>query len=315
MTIVSNDPSLWPVIDAYRFFSYCVVAAFVAVTYDWALTFGQEVELVWRQRWSLMTFLYLAARYLGIFYAALTVLSTLPTILVTDTVSWITYVVRSWINVLVFAMLWVIIITRLHAMYQGSRKILIFLIVTFLADNIFDVVVSIMIMMHVSGEEYILSGTYMCQINYPEDDVLLVSITWILATVWEVLALCLAVWIAVKHFRELRRHSAGGIIGDCFSVLIKTHMAYFASFVAVSCFQLIADLSPSLLTDENSLESQTLSGLAQISTVVQAFVLGPRLILGVREYHAKLVANSDAASAMTSIAFREQVHVSTSSSV
>ncbi|KAG2127629.1 uncharacterized protein EDB93DRAFT_1256912 [Suillus bovinus] len=306
MTIVSNDPSWWPVIEENRFSSYFIVAAFVAVVYDWALTFGQEVELVWRQRWSLMTFLYLAARYLGILSAALTVLSTLPTISLTDT---------DWIGVFVFAMLWVIIITRLHAMYQGSRKILIFLIATFLAVNIFDGVVVIMSTMHVSGEQYILSGTYMCQFNFPEDALRLGSITWILATVWEVLALCLAVWIAVKHFRELRRHSAGGIIGDCFSVLIKTHMAYFASFVAVSCFTLVIQLSPTMLADEYSLETQTLNGFGQISTVVQAFVLGPRLILGVREYHAKLVANSDAASPMTSIAFQERVHVSTNSSV
>jgi hypothetical protein len=44
-------------------------------------------------------------------------------------------------------------------------------------------------------------------------------------------------------------------------------------------------------------------------------VLGPRLILGVREYHAKLVANSDTATDMTSIYFQERVHVSTSTSV
>ena len=51
--------------------------------------------------------------------------------------------------------------------------------------------------------------------------------------------------------------------------------------------------------------------IAQISQVVQMFVLGPRLILGVREYHAKLVASSDAASGMTSIAFQERIHIST----
>jgi len=48
-------------------------------------------------------------------------------------------------------MLQVIIITRLHAMYQGSRKILIFLIVTFLAINIFAVVVVVMATMYASG--------------------------------------------------------------------------------------------------------------------------------------------------------------------
>jgi hypothetical protein len=51
-----------------------------------------------------------------------------------------------------------------------------------------------------------------------------------LNTVWEVLALCLSVWIAVKHFRDLRRLdlSTGSIIGDCFRVLIKSHVLYFA---------------------------------------------------------------------------------------
>jgi hypothetical protein len=49
--------------------------------------------------------------------------------------------------------------------------------------------------------------------------------------------------------------------------------------------------------------------------MVQLFVLGPRLILSVQEYHAKLVANYGTATDMTSLAFQERVHVSTSSSV
>ncbi|KAG1796234.1 uncharacterized protein HD556DRAFT_1360098 [Suillus plorans] len=66
MTLVSNDPSWWPVINANLISSYFQVAACAAVVYDWGLTFGQELELIWRQRWSLMTVLYLVARYLGI---------------------------------------------------------------------------------------------------------------------------------------------------------------------------------------------------------------------------------------------------------
>ncbi|KAG1844333.1 WD40-repeat-containing domain protein [Suillus subalutaceus] len=306
MTIISNDSTAWPVINAYRFRSYFFVAALVGVAYDWvssALTFGQEVELIWRQRWSLMTILYLSVRYLGILFTAL------------DMLSWISFVVWNWTTVLVFAMLWVIIITRLHAMYQGSRKILIFLIVTALAEKIFNVVVAIMATMYTSGEEFILSGTYQCSISYLGDIPLLSPISWILGTVWEVLALSLAIWIAVKHLRERRRHSARGIIEDCFTVLIQTHVLYFLSFVAVSCFHLIINLSPTLLADQNSLETQIYYGLIQISAVVQMFVLGPRLILGVREYHAKLVADSDAATGMTSIAFQERVYISTGNGV
>ncbi|KAG2107449.1 uncharacterized protein F5147DRAFT_837376 [Suillus discolor] len=279
------------------------VAAFVAVTYDWSLTFGQEVELIWRQHWSLMTVLYLSTRYLGMLCAAMAILG------------FIIYVVQNWMVVLVPALLWVIIITRLHAMYQRSRKILIFLVVTFLAITTFDGVNAVLMTIHISGEELVLSGTYQCTIGFRRDTLVLNSAAWILSIVWEVLTLCLAVWIAVKHFRELRLHAAGGIIGDCFTVLMKTHVVYFASFVAVSCFELIFYFSPTSSTSQYLLEDETVFGLLQILVVVQMSVLGPRLILGVREYHAKLVADSDAATGMISIAFQERVHISTSSSV
>ncbi|KAG2139209.1 uncharacterized protein EDB93DRAFT_1330315 [Suillus bovinus] len=315
MTIILNDPTLWLAINANHFDSYFVVAAFVGLMYDWALTFGQEVELVWRQRWSLMTFVYLSVRYLGIFSAALNVLNNVPTISQTDTVSWILDLVWDWTCFVVYTMLWVIIITRLHAMYQRSRKILTFLIVAFLTVDIFDGIVTIMATTHISGEELILSGTYQCSIVYMGDILVLDSVAWILTTVWEVLTLCLAVWIAVKHFRELRQHSAGGIIGDCFMVLMKTHMLYFASFLAVSCFEIFIDFSTTLSTDPISLESRAFHDLLRILDVVQMFVLGPRLILGIREYNAKLMADSDAATAMTSIAFQERVHISTGSDV
>ncbi|KAG1887779.1 hypothetical protein F4604DRAFT_1177917 [Suillus subluteus] len=80
MTLVSNDPSWWPLINANVIFSYFVVAASVGVMYDWALAFGQEVELIWRQRWSLMTFFYLSVRYAGIGYAVMNILSMSPRI-------------------------------------------------------------------------------------------------------------------------------------------------------------------------------------------------------------------------------------------
>jgi hypothetical protein len=54
---------------------------------------------------------------------------------------------------------------------------------------------------------------------------------------------------------------------------------------------------------------------ANVLLVVQMFVLGPRLILSVRECHAKLVADSDAETTMNLIVFQEHVHVSTSSTV
>ncbi|KAG0700396.1 hypothetical protein DFH29DRAFT_1001193 [Suillus ampliporus] len=226
----------------------------------------------------------------------------------------IVFFAQDWVGVVGNAILGVIIITRLHAMHQRSRKVLILLVVIFLAVNIACAVLIGILMRYMSGEEFILSGTYQCAIAYEEDGIYMYTITWILGTIWEVLALCLAVRVAVKHFRELRRHSAGGIIGGCFMVLMRSHVIYFASFVVISSSIFGYALSPVFA---NILSPGTLiyNGFLQSFTVVWMFVLGPRLILGIREYHAKLVADSDTAADMPSIAFQEHVHVSTSSSV
>ncbi|KAG1779104.1 hypothetical protein EV702DRAFT_120513 [Suillus placidus] len=228
MTVVSSDPSWWPLIKSFRFYSYFLVASCAAVIYDWVLAFGQEFELVWRKRWSLATLLYLGVRYLGIPYTVIFMLQSLPTVSVTDVVSNIMYSALTWMTVVVNAMLGVIIITRLHVMYQQSRKMLVFLVSILLAVTITCGVIAVMGSRYTVGKQLILSGTYQCTYDYEGDAGLLDSLAWILYTLWEVLALCLAVWIVVKHFRALRRPLAQWTVGDCFSVLIKAHVVYFA---------------------------------------------------------------------------------------
>ena len=135
----------------------------------------------------------------------------------------------------------VIVITRLYAMYQQSRKILILLVSTYSTVTISCVVftgilsriyqfgelelqVNDTLLIQQISEASVLSGQYLClAVTF---DILLTAITWILGTVWEVLALSLAVWIAIKHFREL---PTGWTIEDCFKVLIRSHVLYFAS--------------------------------------------------------------------------------------
>ncbi|KAG1780249.1 hypothetical protein EV702DRAFT_769695 [Suillus placidus] len=285
MVLVSNDPS-WLVVTLNQFYSYVAVASFTAVIYDWALTFGREVELVWRQRWSLMTILYLTVRYAGIPYVVMFMLGSLPSVPLTDVVSNAMFVALNCMNVVVAAMLGVIMITRLHAMYQRSRKMLIFLCVILLVLTIAGGAMTATGINRNSKE--VVSGIYQCTYNYDGNARLLMSITWILRIVWEVLVMCLVVWIVVKHFRQLRPSSQTGIIGDCFAVLMRTHAMYFASFVAGSCIALRYFFST--VSDSNS---PGYNGALNIFSVMQMFVLGPRLILNIREYHAKLVAESD----------------------
>jgi hypothetical protein len=56
-------------------------------------------------------------------------------------------------------------------------------------------------------------------------------------------------------------------------------------------------------------------GVRSFIQVVQVTLLGPRLILGLREYHAKLVAESDEGVGMTSIVFLERIHITTGGGV
>ncbi|KAG2348151.1 hypothetical protein BDR05DRAFT_945067 [Suillus weaverae] len=88
------------------------VAAGAVVVYDWVLTLGQEIELIWRHT------------------------ENMPLVSVTDAGCNIMNYTTNGINVVVPAMLGVIMIARLQAMYQGSRNMLIFLVIIFLAVNI-----------------------------------------------------------------------------------------------------------------------------------------------------------------------------------
>ncbi|KAG1789249.1 uncharacterized protein HD556DRAFT_1447100 [Suillus plorans] len=331
MTIVSNDSSWWPLVTWSLVFSYWAVAAGIVVVYDWVLTLGQEIELIWRQRWSLMTVMYLVTRYIGIPYCVANVLthstyaigladryrvSGILNIECGSTQSFnrcniVNYALVG-ITAVVAALLGVIMIVRLHAMYQRSRMMLIFLIIIFLAVVITYGVIELI---GQTPEELIFSGTYMCDYGSERGDQLMNPMIWVPISFWEVLVLCLLVWIAVKHFRDLRRlaPSTGSTIRDCFRVLIKSHVFYFASFVCVSCLQL-GYISPKL-SNSHSTGALILNGVSKIFLGVHIFVLGPRLILSVREYHAKIVADSDATTSMTSIVFQEHVHVSTSSTV
>jgi len=188
---------------------------------------------------------------------------------------------------------------------------LTFLVVIFLVITITCVVNTGKISNLVVGQEDILFGVHQCSYNYNDkgNAPLLIAETWILTSVWEVLVLSLAAWVAVNHFRELRSGSPSTVWSDCFMVLLKSHVFYFAAFVVVSCFTL-GELSPKI-SDSSSLGTEIYFGFLLFAEVVQMFVLGPRLILSVRAYHTKLVDDSDEGTAVSTIAFQERVQEST----
>ncbi|KAG2029276.1 hypothetical protein BDR03DRAFT_357540 [Suillus americanus] len=242
MTIVSDDPAWWPLITFSRLCSYLVVAGSTAVLYDWALTFEQEFELILRQRWSFMTILYICVRYIGILFSVMSILSSLL-VSITDVVCTIIWYIQEWTFITVNAMLGVIMIARIYAMYQGSKKLLIFLVVALLASTITSGVLVVIGNLGVSAQEAVLSGYHTC---FPEIDTRMMYLTYesvISTAVWEILSLFLAVWIVIKHFRQ---SPTGSTIRASFVILIESHAFYFLAFATVACFML-GSLSPNIM--------------------------------------------------------------------
>jgi len=301
MTQISNDPTWLPFISTSVLLSYFAVVYFTVVVYDWALTFGQEFELVWKQRWSFVTVLYICVRYMGLSYSVIIVLWSFP-FSITDTDCLVVYFISAWIPIVVNAMLGVIMMIRIYAMYGRPKKMLVFLVIVLLSSTIASGVMTAIGNVGVSAEELVLFGYHACLGEFDTNQKDLNNETLIPTTIWEILAFILAVWIVIKHFHQLRQSPTGSTIGDCFTVLIQSHTFYFAVFAIVACFSL--GLLSTYIRYSWSVGSAVYVGVLGIGQVLQMFVLGPRLILSIREYHAKLVAMSDEGISMMSIDFQ-----------
>ncbi|KAG1842225.1 hypothetical protein F4604DRAFT_1938953 [Suillus subluteus] len=295
MPLIPSDPTSWS-FNMYRVSNYFIVASSAAVVYDWGeqdllwkellmslwyslvLTFGQECELIWRQRRSLMTVLYIIVRCIGLLYSVSNVLCNAMNLAL------------SWTIFIVNPMLSVILITRLYAMFR-SRKMLIFLVVTFCSVLVVCGVIGTIGSTYTPTNVILLNGTQ-CISEVNEGEQLSTLQAYIVATVWHVLTLCLAIWIFAKRFRELQPPLTGQtFIGDCFIVLIKTQVFYFTIFTAGCCLN-IGLISP-MVSDTTRVGGQIYWGFLELATLLQMFVVGPRLILSIRKYHADLLPISE----------------------
>ncbi|KAG1862301.1 hypothetical protein F4604DRAFT_1683955 [Suillus subluteus] len=315
-------------------YSYFIAASSAAVVYDWALTFGQEFELILdgaidsgqSQRWTFVTVLYICVRYIGILYSvyvceaiyialqcanqsflatSTNILGNFPIISITDQGCTIVWYIQMWTPFIVNAMLGVIMIARIYAMYQGSKKLLIFLVVALLTCTIGSGFMMGLKDLASSPGVQETHGHLADGVGCSAASAINLNfLSMIFTTVWEIIALFLTVQIVMKHFRELRQLLTGSTAGDCFRILVESHAFYFlasafASFVTVACFTL-GSLS---LMGTISMGSTVYSGILSIAEALQMFVLGPRLVLSIREHHAKVVARADEGTGMTTIAF------------
>ncbi|KAG2032812.1 hypothetical protein BDR03DRAFT_739248 [Suillus americanus] len=300
----SNTPHPDTTVGPSLLYSYFVAASSTVVIYDWALTFKQEFELILSKCRTFMTVIYVCLRCIGILFAVISILWNSPTVSITDVVRVILWYIQAWIPIVANAMLGVIMIARIYAMHQKSKKLLIFLIVTLLACTITSGVLMVIGTRGVSTQETTLSAGYnICIIKFDTSTINLDYESLLSTAAWEILALSLAVWIVIPQLRQSLTGStirSGGFEG-CYRILIESHAFYFLAFAAVACFQLGA-LSPNI-TNSLSDGSAIYFGVWSIADALQMFVLGPRLILSVRQYPHTKEARAGGETGLTYMAF------------
>jgi hypothetical protein len=299
MTIISDDPVWWPTISFCRFYNHFLAACTTVVIYDWALSFGQEFELILSKRWTFMTVLYICVRYIGILYCVVNVLLFFPGIWISDTGCTIVWYIQVWSPVIVNAMLGVIMIARINAMYHGSKKVFIFLVAALLACTIASAVIMVIANLGVSAQQAVLSGYDTCMTNIDTYMMHLIYESVIPTTIWEILALFLTIWVIIKYFREQKQLLTKG---NCFTILVESHVFYFLAFVAMTSFTL-GSVSPGITYSPPYTKRVMYYAALATAQMLQMFVLGPRLILSVRESYAKSVARAEGGSDMTSMTF------------
>jgi hypothetical protein len=120
------------------------MSATVWLVWDIAITMDQEINLIWSTQWTLPKFLYLAARYYGLFNTLFnTIVTIYPTLSVPFCSVWSWFVGFSG-AVFFTTTVNLILLLRLRALYHRSPKVVIFLTALYIIEFLTEVAVTVL---------------------------------------------------------------------------------------------------------------------------------------------------------------------------
>ncbi|KAG1881069.1 hypothetical protein F4604DRAFT_461011 [Suillus subluteus] len=259
---------------ALRWNNNIAIMIFGLISYEYILHFDKEIKFVWTRKWSLMTCLYLAVRYFGIFLAMLCAcwggLMYIP-----ERTGYILAVLLEWGFSVYFWLAEVILIWRLHALHQ-SRSLLYVLI------GLFSIIVAISIGMDIylysrpvafSVQEIVTPNVNYCTSSFNIGPMPAIY-TSIPIVCFDTILVILAVVILVRHLRERKEIQ---IKPNTYVVLIvRCHIIYF--LLNLTNQILLAILWANLPPAVTSLSEGFINSAP--------FIVAPRLIISIWDSHA-----------------------------
>ncbi|KAG1719312.1 uncharacterized protein EDB91DRAFT_475120 [Suillus paluster] len=251
------------------------VVIITLVSYDYILQFEKEVRFVWAKQWSVMTCLYLAVRYFGLFLAMLTALWG-GLMYMPETVSYPLLVLMQWSFSAYFCLAEVILIWRLYALYNQSKRLLYVLLGLFLP------IVALYIGMDIylysrpsvfSVQEIITPNFVYCAGSFHMGPMPAIygSIPIIC---FDIFLVVLAAAILVKHMKDRREMRMRPNV--YMLMIVRYHIIYFVLNLTSQIFTAIlwANLSDLVF------------GIVVTFNDIAPFIIAPRLIVSIWDRHA-----------------------------
>ncbi|KAG1834132.1 hypothetical protein EV424DRAFT_753369 [Suillus variegatus] len=277
---------------ALRWNNNIAIMIFGLVSYEYIFHFEKEVKFVWTKKWTPMTYLYLAARYFGLFLAMLCAcwggLMYIP-----EGVSYVLAVLLEWGFSFYFLLAEVILIWRLYALYNRSKFILYLLVGLFLVIAALSIGIDIYLYSRpvaFSGEflvdRFVCKLTSRCivkeivtpNVNYCTSSFNIGPMPSIYVSIpiicFDIFLVVLAVLNLVKHLRERREIQ---VEPNTYVILIvRCHVIYFLLNLTneVLLTVLWANIPPAV----NSLSEGFIN--------TAPFIIAPRLIISIWDTHA-----------------------------
>ncbi|KAH7904006.1 hypothetical protein BJ138DRAFT_44995 [Hygrophoropsis aurantiaca] len=264
--------------------NYITAAAGALVVYDQALTFSQEVNHIWSRQWSLMTALYLIARYSG----SLTIIGLAAWDVCT---SW-TYAVNvnitlavNWAANIFLLSMQAILVVRVCALFGRSKKISIFLATCYALQATTVFVMTVLQFNNRALHEYVASispaiGSIAQNVVYsnPSIDTIFAQNSTIVSVVFNTVLLLFALWAFIRHALQAKTLDKGLSINAFVRTLVADHLVYFVCNLIW--------LSLSLASDYFTEPNVVLTGALNVFTSL-AVIAGPRMVISIRAIENK----------------------------
>jgi len=242
------------------------MAASAIIVYDYMITFDQEIELIWKARWSMVKYLFLVNRYYILCCVIFNNYALFTTSL-TDSFCLRWFQWQGWTGLVGCMIAEIILQARIYALYLLNKKVLALMLTCFVASSTCAAVIMGRALSNITAVSELIPGMPFC---IPLDVPPRFYTFWIPILAFETLLCALALGRGIQTARAER--GTFRFRRDLVNILVRDSVLYFLVILATYLTNLVVW----------STQSEYLIEVPIAFSVAMSCVMGNRIILNVR---------------------------------